>query len=189
VERDGKSLLEWIRIHSLRGWPGLAGPELGFQRHRSCATMPAFGYQPVILPPSSPERAAGLDWEAFPFLPENKVCLLGFSPPPCRRGFGPVIGPESSSPTPSPVPNLRSNWANASVSRNSSLGSYVSSLYSFHFTSTFLRLPLPFFLSRALFISSIIYCGSPSTNSNDSWVLSRICNRKKLFFAFLNKFI
>jgi hypothetical protein len=81
VERDGKSLLEWIRIHFLRGWPGLAGPELGFsqtQRHRSCATMPAFGYQPVKLPPSFPERAAGLDWEAFPSPPESKGCLLGF---------------------------------------------------------------------------------------------------------------
>jgi hypothetical protein len=44
--------------------------------------MPAFGYQPVTLPFSSPERAAGLDWEAFPFLPEGKGCLLGFFFPP-----------------------------------------------------------------------------------------------------------
>jgi hypothetical protein len=44
--------------------------------------MPAFGYQPVILPLFSPERAAGLNWEAFPFLLENKGYLLGFSFPP-----------------------------------------------------------------------------------------------------------
>jgi hypothetical protein len=43
--------------------------------------MSAFGYQPVTLPSSFPERAAGLDWEAFPFLPESKGCLLGFSFP------------------------------------------------------------------------------------------------------------
>jgi hypothetical protein len=49
VERDGKSLLEWIRIHSLRGWPGLAGPELGFSRtptasvlrNEACLRLPA----------------------------------------------------------------------------------------------------------------------------------------------------
>jgi hypothetical protein len=48
--------------------------------------MPAFGYQPVILPFSFPERAAGLDWEAFPFLSESKGYLLGFSFP-----FGSVV--------------------------------------------------------------------------------------------------
>jgi hypothetical protein len=32
VERDGKSLLKWIRIHFLKGLPGLAGPELKFSR-------------------------------------------------------------------------------------------------------------------------------------------------------------
>jgi hypothetical protein len=47
VERDGKNLLEWIRIHFLRGWPGPSSGSRGRQRHRSCATMPAFGYQPV----------------------------------------------------------------------------------------------------------------------------------------------
>jgi hypothetical protein len=44
--------------------------------------MPAFGYQPITLPPFFPERAAGLDWEAFPSLPESKGYLLGFSFPP-----------------------------------------------------------------------------------------------------------
>jgi hypothetical protein len=39
VERDGKSLLEWIRIHSLRGWPGLAGPELGFSRTPTASVL------------------------------------------------------------------------------------------------------------------------------------------------------
>jgi hypothetical protein len=41
--------------------------------------MPAFGYQPVTLSPSFPERAAGLDWEAFLSLSESKGYLLGFS--------------------------------------------------------------------------------------------------------------
>jgi hypothetical protein len=39
VERDGKSLLEWIRTHSLRGWPGLAGPELGFSRTSTASVL------------------------------------------------------------------------------------------------------------------------------------------------------
>jgi hypothetical protein len=39
VERDGKSLLEWIRIHSLRGLPGLAGPELGFSRTSTASVL------------------------------------------------------------------------------------------------------------------------------------------------------
>jgi hypothetical protein len=39
VERDGKSLLEWIRIHSLRGLPGLAGPELGFLRTSTASVL------------------------------------------------------------------------------------------------------------------------------------------------------
>jgi hypothetical protein len=41
--------------------------------------MPAFGYQPVTLPFFFPERAAGLNWEAFPSLPESKGYLLRFS--------------------------------------------------------------------------------------------------------------
>jgi hypothetical protein len=39
VERDGKSLLEWIRIHSLRGLPDLAGPELGFSRTPTASVL------------------------------------------------------------------------------------------------------------------------------------------------------
>jgi hypothetical protein len=39
VKRDGKSLLEWIRIHSLRGLPGLAGPELGFLRTPTASVL------------------------------------------------------------------------------------------------------------------------------------------------------
>jgi hypothetical protein len=39
VERDGKSLLKWIRIHSLRGLPGLAGPELGFLRTSTASVL------------------------------------------------------------------------------------------------------------------------------------------------------
>jgi hypothetical protein len=39
VERDGKSLLEWIRIHFLRGLPGLAGPELGFSRTPTASVL------------------------------------------------------------------------------------------------------------------------------------------------------
>jgi hypothetical protein len=39
VERDGKSLLEWIRIHSLKCWPGLAGPELGFSRMLTASVL------------------------------------------------------------------------------------------------------------------------------------------------------
>jgi hypothetical protein len=62
---------------------------------------------------------------------------------------------------------LRSNWANASVSKNSSLGSHISFLYSFHLTSTFLRLPLLIFFSRALFISLIIYYSSPLINNDE----------------------
>jgi hypothetical protein len=56
VECDGKSLLEWIRIHSLRGWPGLAGPELGFSRtptasvlhNDACLRLPARNNRPEI---------------------------------------------------------------------------------------------------------------------------------------------
>jgi hypothetical protein len=39
VECDGKSLLEWIRIHSLRDLPGLAGPELGFSRTSTASVL------------------------------------------------------------------------------------------------------------------------------------------------------
>jgi hypothetical protein len=39
VKRDGKSLLEWIRIHFLKGWPGLAGPELGFSRTPTASVL------------------------------------------------------------------------------------------------------------------------------------------------------
>jgi hypothetical protein len=39
VERDGKSLLEWIRIHSLRGLPGLAGPELRFSQTPTASVL------------------------------------------------------------------------------------------------------------------------------------------------------
>jgi hypothetical protein len=56
VERDGKSLLEWIRIHSLRGRPGLAGPELGFSRtpaasvlrNDACFRLPARNITPLL---------------------------------------------------------------------------------------------------------------------------------------------
>jgi hypothetical protein len=43
--------------------------------------MPAFGYQPVTLSFSFLERAAGLGWEAFPSLAENKSDLLKFPSP------------------------------------------------------------------------------------------------------------
>jgi hypothetical protein len=39
VERDGKSLLEWIRIHSLKGLLGLAGPELRFSRTPTASVL------------------------------------------------------------------------------------------------------------------------------------------------------
>jgi hypothetical protein len=39
VERDGKNLLEWIQIHSLKGLPGLAGPELGFLRTSTASVL------------------------------------------------------------------------------------------------------------------------------------------------------
>jgi hypothetical protein len=39
VERDGKSLLEWIRIHFLKGLPGLAGPELRFSRAPTASVL------------------------------------------------------------------------------------------------------------------------------------------------------
>jgi hypothetical protein len=39
VKRDGKSLLEWIRIHSLKGLPGLAGPELRFSRTPTASVL------------------------------------------------------------------------------------------------------------------------------------------------------
>jgi hypothetical protein len=39
VERDGKSLLEWIRIHSLKGLPDLAGPELRFSRTPTASVL------------------------------------------------------------------------------------------------------------------------------------------------------
>jgi hypothetical protein len=39
VKRDGKNLLEWIRIHSLRGLPDLAGPELRFSRTLTASVL------------------------------------------------------------------------------------------------------------------------------------------------------
>jgi hypothetical protein len=39
VERDGKSLLKWIRIHFLRSLPDLAGPELRFSRTPTASVL------------------------------------------------------------------------------------------------------------------------------------------------------
>jgi hypothetical protein len=51
-----KDLLEWIRIHSLKGLPGLAGPELGFSRtptalvlrNDACLWLPARNITPLL---------------------------------------------------------------------------------------------------------------------------------------------
>jgi hypothetical protein len=67
VKRDGKSLLEWIRIHSLRSWPGLVGPELGFSRtptasvlrNDACLRLPARNKSEAI--PNSPRCSPALD--------------------------------------------------------------------------------------------------------------------------------
>jgi hypothetical protein len=77
VERDGKSLLEWIRIHPLRGWPGLAGPELGFSRTPTASVLRNDAC--LRLPP---RNIIPLKRNIYGEWPRQSRTLSGIIPPP-----------------------------------------------------------------------------------------------------------